>query len=222
MAKAEKADKASVNFTVYSELRKSLMLGKIEPGASLRIQELAEQFGTSHMPVREALRRLVSEQALTVLSNRSVAVPPLTNERYEDILRTRITLEGATVAWACDTINNLEIAELERLDLEIEAAREAGDKSAFLERHLQFHFLIYRCARSNAVLPLIESLWLQIGPYHHHMFEADHYKLRTRHHRELVAALHKRDKAAATKALQDDLMMFAADIRPRLSKVLES
>ena len=76
MTKVEKIDKATINFIVYSELRSSLMLGKIKPGASLRIQELADQFGTSHMPVREALRRLVSEQALEVLSNRSVAVPP--------------------------------------------------------------------------------------------------------------------------------------------------
>lgn len=211
-----------MNYTVYSELRSSLMLGKIKPGASLRIQELADQFGTSHMPVREALRRLVSEQALTVLSNRSVAVPPLTLERYEDILRTRITLEGAAVAWACDTINNLEIEELENLESAITIARDVADKAAFLERHLDFHFMIYRCARSEAVLPLIESLWLQIGPYHHEMFDADHFKLRTQHHRELIAALRQRDKKAATKALEDDLMMFAEDMRPRLDKVLSA
>ena len=111
---------------------------------------------------------------------------------------------------------------MERLDQAIEDARNAGNKSAFLEKHLEFHFLIYGCARSNAVLPLIESLWLQIGPYHHQMFEADHYKLRTRHHRDLVAALRKRDKEAATKALHEDLLMFAEDMRPRLSEVLDT
>ncbi len=221
MTKEAKLDKTSVNLAVYTDLRKSLMLGRIEPGVTLRIQELADQFGTSPMPVREALRRLVSEQALEVLSNRSVAVPPLTRKRYEDILRTRITLEGAAVAWACDTISNLEIEDLEHLDEAIEKARNGGDKTAFLEKHLEFHFLIYRCARSVAALPLIESLWLQIGPYHHQMFEADHYKLRTKHHRELIDALRKRDKEAATKALQDDLLMFAADMRPRLTEVLE-
>lgn len=220
MTKEAKLDKTSVNLAVYSELRKSLMLGKIEPGVTLRIQELADKFGTSPMPVREALRRLVSEQALEVLSNRSAAVPPLTLKRYEDILRTRITLEGAAVAWACDTITNLEIADLEKLDEAIETAREQGNKGEFLEKHLQFHFMIYRCARSEAALPLIESLWLQIGPYHRQMFEADHYKLRTRHHRELIEALRLRDKDAATRALQDDLLMFAADMRPRLTEVL--
>lgn len=222
MFQMTKIDKASMNYTVYSELRSSLMLGKIKPGASLRIQELADHFGTSHMPVREALGRLVSEQALTVLSNRSVAVPPLTLERYEDILRTRITLEGAAVAWACDTINNREIDELERLETAITTARDVENKAAFLERHLDFHFMIYRCARSDAVLPLIECLWLQIGPYHHEMFDADHFKLRTQHHRELIAALRLRDKNAARQALEEDLIMFAEDMRPRLDELLSA
>ena len=60
---------------VYAELRRSLIHGVFDAGQMLRIQDLAEKLQTSTMPVREALARLVSEQALEALPNRSVRVP---------------------------------------------------------------------------------------------------------------------------------------------------
>jgi len=70
---------------VYAELRRSLIHGAFATGEMLRIQELAERLQTSTMPVREALARLVSEQALEALPNRSVRVPVITRERLEDL-----------------------------------------------------------------------------------------------------------------------------------------
>ena len=70
---------------VYLELRRALMRGDFAPGETLIVRALSDQFGTSHMPVRDALSRLVAEQALEVLPSRSVAVPVLSRERCADI-----------------------------------------------------------------------------------------------------------------------------------------
>ena len=67
---------------VYAELRRSLIHGVFVTGQMLRIQDLAEKLQTSTMPVREALGRLVSEQALEALPNRTVRVPVITRESW--------------------------------------------------------------------------------------------------------------------------------------------
>ena len=85
---------------VYAELRRSLIHGVFATGEMLRIQELAETLQTSTMPVREALARLVSEQALEALPNRSVRVPVISRERLEDLARARTLIEGQIVALA--------------------------------------------------------------------------------------------------------------------------
>src|ERR1044072_1303394 len=85
---------------VYSELRRSLILGAFATGETLRIQELAERLQTSTVPVREALARLVSEQALEALPNRSGRVPLINRERLEYLARARTLIEGQIVALA--------------------------------------------------------------------------------------------------------------------------
>ena len=66
----------------------------------LRIVDLAETLQTSTMPVREALARLVSEQALEALPSRSVRVPLITRERLDDLARARRLVEGELTALA--------------------------------------------------------------------------------------------------------------------------
>ena len=78
-------DRETMQDRVYVELRQALMRGHFAPGETLIVRALSDQFGTSHMPVRDALSRLVAEQALEVLPSRSVAVPVLSRERCQDI-----------------------------------------------------------------------------------------------------------------------------------------
>ena len=66
---------------VYRQLKELILNGGIEPGRTVTIQSLADAFGVSAMPVREALHRLVAEKALTVVAGRSVGIPPLNIDR---------------------------------------------------------------------------------------------------------------------------------------------
>ena len=75
-------------------MKELILNGGIEPGRTVTIQSLADAFGVSAMPVREALHRLVAEKALTVVAGRSVGIPPLNIDRLEDLTRARIEIEG--------------------------------------------------------------------------------------------------------------------------------
>ena len=79
---------------LYDRLRSALAGGAFQPGESVTIRALAEQFATSTMPVREALRRLVSESSLEMQPNRTVRVPPLSSARLVELCRIRRALES--------------------------------------------------------------------------------------------------------------------------------
>jgi DNA-binding transcriptional MocR family regulator len=74
---------------VYNRLASLILDGGIPPGRLVTIQSLAEAFGVSAMPVREALKRLTASNALTVVSGRSIGVPPITLERFRDLRNVR-------------------------------------------------------------------------------------------------------------------------------------
>jgi len=82
---------------LYQNLRQALLSGRFQPGERLKIRDLADEWGTSPMPVRAALQRLVAEGALEGEPQRSLRVPVMTRERYLQILQVRQSLEGLAV-----------------------------------------------------------------------------------------------------------------------------
>ena len=88
------SSRTTIQDGVYQQLRQALMNGQFNPAQSLTIAGLAETFGTSNMPVREALRRLAAENALEIASNGSARVPVVTAARLDDLCRARIAVEA--------------------------------------------------------------------------------------------------------------------------------
>ena len=194
----------TLNQSVYAELRRALINGSLHSGQVLGIVELARNLGTSTMPVREALARLVAEKALEAMPNRSVRVPLITIERLDDLLRARLLIEGMAVELAAANITSWEIQRLQTFMAE----DEEGSADEDSVRNQQFHFMVYQAARSDVLLTIIESLWLQSGPI---LWEARRSFLSTqqltgdKHHRELAEAIAKRDPIKARAALASDI-----------------
>lgn len=211
-----------MNQRVYAELRRSLIHGVFEAGEVLRIVDLSEQLHTSTMPVREALARLVSEQALEALPSRSVRVPLITRERLDDLASARCLIEGDLVRLALPHLGLEDFAELRQLTVATEAAfaGEAADRAqATSELNHAFHFHIYHAAGSAVMIPIVESLWLQSGPYVREAARIHQEGGRTRavhHHWALIDALQRRDGEATVAALVADITHSFNLIRDRI------
>jgi DNA-binding GntR family transcriptional regulator len=192
---------------VYAVLRDRLMRGGFEPGQKLKIAELASALGTSAMPVREALNRLAAERAIESLPNRSVRVPSLSKDALHDLMETRFAVEGLAVARAAANMTPETLALLR----ELIAAQSEKDSEhiseASAEQNRAFHFTIYKQSGSTVLLPIIESLWLQFGPYLRVASERfDGREGRgTNFHVEIVAALEHGEGKAARAALESDI-----------------
>src|SRR5579863_7780228 len=97
----------------YRRICDLILDGEIAPGQIVTIQNLAEAFGVSAMPVREALKRLTAAGALSPMSGRSIGVPHLSLERLADLRRVRLSIEGMATEWAA---KSMEPSELDRLE----------------------------------------------------------------------------------------------------------
>lgn len=197
--------RATIQESVYGRIREMILNGDIEPGRTVTVSSLSDAFGVSAMPVREAMHRLVAEKALTVVAGRSVGIPVLSAERLDDLRRVRCEIEGMATEWAAALIQPADLRHLEDLIGVMEAAKAVKDRARYVPANRDFHFTIYRAAGSAALMAIIESLWLQIGPYINLLKETDNWTSANRDHKAIHAALLSRNAEAAKQALQADI-----------------
>lgn len=198
-------ERDTVQERVYRRIREMILNGDIEPGQTITIQNLSDAFRVSTMPIREALRRLLAEQALTVISGRSVGIPVLTPDRLADLRRVRAEVEPLAASWAALRIEEADLDRLTDLVARMEDAAMRKDGRLFVPANHEFHFIVYRAAGSPALLGIIESLWLQVGPYFHVLRGSGNWQAANAAHRAMLAALRRRDGAAAAVALREDI-----------------
>jgi DNA-binding GntR family transcriptional regulator len=202
---------------VYRRLCDHILNGEIAPGQLVTIQAIADAFGVSAMPVREALQRLSAAKALTVISGRSIGIPPLTAERLIDLRRVRLEVESLAALWAVDNISTADIASLEKLVASMARATAGGEVKAFLRSNREFHFGIYKRARSDVLHSIIETLWLRISPFFHLLHGSGNYTLANVQHERMLGALTARDPAALRSALRNDIESSSETLMGMLS-----
>ena len=198
---------------VYRQLKEAILDGQIEPGTTVTIQGLADAFGVSAMPVREALHRLSEIGALSIVAGRSVGIPPLSVTRLEDLRRVRIEIEGMAAEWAAAAVTPELLVRLDALIAQMEDFTAAVDRRPFAPANREFHFEIYRAAGSECLLAVIEPLWLQIGPYLALLRGSGNWRAANLQHRLIRDALARKDGQAARGALKADIDKAAAILK---------
>ena len=195
----------SVKQWVYRVLRRSIMTGQFEPGDPVTINGLAETLGVSAMPVREALHRLVSEGALELLDNRRVRVPDLDADGFEEVLEARVALETRAAERALPFIDSQRLVRLRALDSQADDALAAADFGRLVAVNFDFHRCLYEARPGTVMLPLIESLWLRLGPFMRRAGETLSETYQVDRHAEALAAIVKRDAEALKAAIAADI-----------------
>lgn len=211
----------SLHDEIYSSLRQALIVGDFIPGQTFTIRTLAKQFGTSFIPVRDALKRLFAEHALSMQQNRSFCVPRMTRRRFQELLQLRLSLEAMLARRAAEVITVQTIRALEQVNAEMQAAVPANEVRRYLASNQRFHFMIYAAADSQAIFPIVESLWMQIGPFLNGVFTSAGTRNARDNHTQVLKALRRHDGVAAAEAICSDLADAADLILARHEFVLE-
>ncbi len=208
----DKSDDLKTHQWVYQLLRNNLMCGRIEPGIALTIRGLAQILEVSPMPVREALHRLACEGAVEVKNNRRVIVPAMTAEKFRELSELRILLETHAAEGALPYINEADITALEQIDARIDEAVDSNDVDNISLHNQAFHRYLYQANPFQISVPLIESLWLQLGPFSRIAISKLEKSYLVDRHVEALEALRQRNLFRLRRAIEADIRDGIASI----------
>jgi DNA-binding GntR family transcriptional regulator len=199
---------------VYTQLRRRLMTGHYEPGQQMSLRTLAAEFGTSPMPVRAAMSRLIAERGLIALPSRHVVVPRLTPRSLQELTQIREHLEGAAAEMACHFSSLELVACLSRINSDLHQTIADDDTLGSLQNNLQFHFKLYGASGSDILPPLIEALWLQVGPAMRVSMMSPRARWDASRHDAALIALQRRDPKALREAIESDVRQTTFSASP--------
>jgi DNA-binding GntR family transcriptional regulator len=181
------------------------MHGELEPGQSVTIRGLASKFGVSMTPARDAVRRLSAEGALSISSTGRVGTPELSNERIEELASIRALLEPELASRALPRAHLNLLERLSNINSSIDQAIVKDDAVDYIRRNLEFHRTLYLRAQAPAMLALVETVWLQLGPTMRSLYSQLQRREASHNHRLAIAALKVGDEPSLKLAIRADV-----------------
>lgn len=190
---------------LYRVLRQQVMHGELPPGQALTLRGLAAQFGVSMTPAREAVRRLAAEGALTISASGRVTTPELTNERIEELAALRALIEPELASRALPRVHLALVERMQAINAANTEAALRRDAVAYVRTNLEFHRILYLRAQAPAMLAVVETVWLQLGPTMRTLYARLDRRDPPQHHRLILAALKAGDEPGLRLALRTDV-----------------
>jgi DNA-binding GntR family transcriptional regulator len=212
---------STVQEAITKELRDAIVTGVFPPGSRLVIEELAERFEVSPMPVREALRQLAAEGLVVIQSYRGATVSHLSVEEMREIFYIRQLLEGEAARLGA---LRLEAEGRERLRDLMDGMRDSiSDPQRWLLLDRDFHMLIYESAGFGRLVRLIGQLRQDIERYIRlYITVASNIPQSMRRHQEILDACLVGDGERAREAtvihLQETAELFVGEMERGLAK----
>lgn len=194
-----------IHTQVYEDLRARILFGEIAPGQNVTINGLASVLGAGITPVREAIRRLISDGALQFRDNRRVCVPTLSAADLDQLLIVRNAVETELARRAATRVTQTLLDELRTADRRLDAAILAGDVSAYLRWNYAFHSRLYAAAHAPILTDFADRLWLRFGPSMRVVCGRLGTKSLPDRHKDILTALQDRDAEAAAKGIERDI-----------------
>lgn len=183
----------------YRKLKDAIQTGTLAPGMRIREVEIAERFGISRTPAREAIRRLESRGLITIVPHQGAVVASLDHQQTMELYDLREILEGSAAGFAARHASAAEIEELVELVASEPSFADAPERLADLNR--VFHGALYRAAHNRfleqALLNLRDSMALLGGTS---LQVSGRYHAAHEEHEAIIAGLTDRDEQAAERA----------------------
>jgi DNA-binding GntR family transcriptional regulator len=200
-ASTSEAPVGAVSKQVADYLRKAILGGAIGPGDHVRQEEVAERFGASRLPVREALRMLEAEGLIEHESNKGARVPRLNMHEVDVIYQMRERLEPLALSESMPYLTEDDILRLDRIQGQIETNSDVG---RFLELDREFHLLTYSGCQIDQLTAVVTRLW-NCTQHYRRAFVSSATPRRTwminAEHRMLLDAIERHDSTDAERYL---------------------
>jgi len=141
---------------IAKALRLQILDGDLVPGSRILQEQLAEEFGASRLPVRDALRKLEADGLVTIVANTGAWVSKLNKQECEEAYHIRERLEPLLLRMSAEALDQDTLTALGKLADQMEANE---DVESFLRLDREFHLLAYSQAQDGMIRDLVERLW---------------------------------------------------------------
>lgn len=209
----EVTDKYSLRGRVFNRIREDILSGKYRENEELKEVTIGNELGVSRTPVREALRQLELEGLVNIIPNKGAYVTGISQKDIHDIYVIRSYLEGLAARWACETMTEEQLGELEENIYlsEFHVKKEHYDQVVLLDS--QFHELIYRASGSK----ILEH---QLSTYHHYverirkisLGQAERASKSNEEHAAILSAIKERNGELAEKLAHEHIISTIANL----------
>lgn len=189
--------------TVAEVLAEEIIRGEIEPGSRLAQDHIAERFQSSHVPVREALQRLVQMELATSEPRRGVRVFSLSDADHDDIQEMRLALEPLALRKSIARVDPVSLGHIEQARM---ACDNSKDPISWEKANRDFHLTILRPCERPLLLQRIEQLQRLSAHRFHARWREGWVGSSDRDHGAIVQAMKRRDADAACQMLIRHLM----------------
>ncbi|MBK5277065.1 MAG: GntR family transcriptional regulator [Desulfuromonadales bacterium] len=143
---------------ILENIRDAIISGSLKAGSRVSEPELADRYGISRTPIREALRQLESEGYLTVIPRRGAVVSEFSQKDVEDFYAIKSILEGYAARQACSRLTEKELDKLQANNNRLRLLADQNDIKSFFKLHNDFHDMFIKAADNERLRELITSV----------------------------------------------------------------
>jgi DNA-binding GntR family transcriptional regulator len=183
---------------ILETIRESILKGQLKPGEKVAEPELAERFGISRTPIREAFRQLESEGYLTVIPRKGAVVTALSERAVEEFYAIKSILEGYAAQMAAENMADKDIEKLEAINRKLQELADEGDVKTFFRVHNEFHEVFIRAAGNEKLLELINQLMLKFNRFRLASLSLPgRMEISVKEHEKIIKAFKRKDGSQA-------------------------
>ncbi len=192
---------------IRRRLADQILNGEFPSKSKLDEKELAERFGVSRTPVREALRQLDAAGLVEVRPRRGAIIVPLNKERIGYAFEAAAELEGIAAAWAATRATLIERSELEKIHNDGADACLHNDPEWFATVNRHFHDKISELARNPSLAEAVSAVRVQTAPYQKAQFARnERIEASQNEHQQIINAICFQDADAAKRLMKEHVL----------------
>lgn len=182
---------------IVETVRSAIVNGQIPAGTRVAEPELADRFGISRTPIREAFRQLESEGFITVIPRKGAVVASLSAKDISDFYDLKTVLEGYAARCAARTLTEKDIAKMESVNRQMETAATKNDLRRVLHLHNEFHDIFLKSCGNEKLHAIVQNLVRQFQRFRLILTIRGRMDGSIKQHWEIIEAFQKRDARLA-------------------------
>jgi len=187
---------------IVETIRSAIVNGQLQAGTRVAEPDLAERFGISRTPIREAFRQLESEGFITVIPRKGAVVASFSSKDVSDFYDLKALLEGYAARCAVGQLSDKDLTRMETVNRQMETAAGKRDLRRVLLLHNEFHDIFLKACGNEKLHSIIHGMVMQFQRYRLVLAMPGKIEGSVRQHREIIDAFRKKDGALAEILVQ--------------------